>query len=125
MIANRQLKQQTRDLLEGLGSCRNQVADTLRRAGVRGKPKDEGDCAVAVYLKAVLGSDQRIHSLAVQSSNVKVVTDQPRRLHPRTWVTVWLPEPVRQFIVAFDGAAYPDLVRKGSDQARHSIGTIN
>ena len=40
--------------------------------------------------------------------------DEPTRFHRLNLVTVLLPEPVRQFIVAFDEAVYLTLIREGS-----------
>jgi hypothetical protein len=112
MIGNRQLKEQIRDLLVGLGSCRTEVAQALHHLGVRAVPQDPKDCAVAVYLRAVLGADLRVESLFVRSRDVKVRTDEPKRFHLPHLVTVALPQPICQFIVAFDEAVYPDLLRE-------------
>jgi hypothetical protein len=40
---------------------------------VRGAPRDRQDCAIAVYLRAVLGADSRVQSVSVQNGVVKVV----------------------------------------------------
>ncbi len=117
MTGNRQLKKQTRELLGGLGSCRAEVAGTLRGVGVRAVPKDPRDCAVAIYLGAVLGADTRIKSLAVQSGDVKVLVEEPKWFHLPNVVRVQLPKAVRQFIEAFDQAVYPDLIREGCQRS--------
>ncbi|MGA7419621.1 MAG: hypothetical protein WB765_15055 [Acidimicrobiales bacterium] len=110
MRGNRLLKRQIREVLTGLGSCENDVAAALGGTGVRAEPRDPRDCAIAVYLRAVVGVDHRISSVAVQRSDVKVLTE-PARFGLPNIVTVRLPEPVRRFIEAFDKAAYPKLIR--------------
>lgn len=120
MNTNRQLHQQIQDLLLGLGSCRTEVAETLRRLGVRARPKDAQGCAIALYLKAVLGADRRVRSLDVKNSGVTVRIDGSRRWSRS--MTIALPEPAREFIVAFDEAVYPDLIRDEMIEARPQPG---
>ncbi len=115
MKGNRQLKRQIRELLSGLGGCGSEVAAALGDLGVRAEPRDPRDCAIAVYLRAVVGADHRIRAVAVQRDDVKVLTERARFNLPNV-VTVRLPEPVRRFIEAFDEAAYPNLIRW-----RHSV----
>jgi len=110
----RQLHDQTRDLLVDLGTSRAEVADALRDLGVVATPKDPQDCAIAVYLKAILGTERRVRSLAVKCNCVMVFLDEAKRFHWRSVVTIELPEPVGEFVVAFDQGAYPELTRKGS-----------
>jgi hypothetical protein len=116
VIGNRQLKKQIQDLLVGLGSCRFEVAQALHDLGVRAVPKDPCECAVAIYLKAVLNADLRIASLVVESRDVKVRIEGSKWFHFHI-ATVALPQPIRQFIVAFDEAVYPDLLRKESSES--------
>jgi hypothetical protein len=119
MSGSRELKNQTRDLLVELGTSRTEVARTLRSLGVRAVPNDPQDCAVAVYLRAVMGADRRIRSFAVQSGDVKVLVDEPKWFRLPNVVRVLLPAPVRDFIAAFDGRVYPDLVLR--DRASSSM----
>jgi hypothetical protein len=115
--ANGLLKKQTQDLLSGLGNCRTEVAEEMRRLGIRAAPRDPHGCAIAVYLTAVLGADLRVRSLAVESAAVRVRLEGSRRIHWPRFVTVRLPEPVREFIVAFDQALYPAMIRaEGVDE---------
>ena len=117
MSANGLLKKQTQDLLSGLGNCRTEVAEEMRRLGIRAAPRDPHGCAIAVYLTAVLGADLRVRSLAVESAAVRVRLEGSRRFHWPRFVTVRLPEPVREFIVAFDQALYPAMIRaEGVDE---------
>lgn len=116
----RQLQDQTRDLLVGLGGSQTEVAESLGSSGVLATPKDPEDCAVAVYLRATLGTEQRVKSLAIKCNCVMIFLDGPRRFHWRNVVKVELPEPVCQFILAFDQGAYPNLVRGSGPLPRHS-----
>jgi hypothetical protein len=75
---------------------------------------------VATYLGAVLGADPRVRSLTTGQSQVKVVVNGPVRFFPPVIVRVPLPQPVRQFIVAFDRGMYPMLVRGPVEKARQS-----
>ena len=69
---------------------------------------------MAVYLKAVLGADLRVASVLVHSRSVKVLVEGPKWYHWSHLVTVALPPPLRDFIVAFDESVYPDLLREES-----------
>jgi hypothetical protein len=89
-------------------------------AGVWGARNDPRCCAVATYLGAVLGGDPRVRSLTTGQSQVKIVVNGPVRLLPAVTVRVPLPQPVRQFIVAFDRGMYPMLVRGPVEKARQS-----
>ncbi|HLH29295.1 MAG TPA: hypothetical protein VKW77_10280, partial [Acidimicrobiales bacterium] len=61
----RQLKKETSGLLAGLGSTADEVADSLRQAGVEGVRKSNRSCAVARYLAAVMGGEPGVRSVAV------------------------------------------------------------
>ena len=98
------LGRQVGGLLEGLGSSGQEVAQTLVDQGVRGNPGDVGQCALAVYLRAVLGADPRVRSVAVTDRWVNIGT---------AWRTHLVVEPpaVRTFIHLFDAGRFPQLVR--------------
>jgi hypothetical protein len=120
MRRNRQLRDQTTELLLELGANRSEVAASLCDAGVWGARNDPRCCAVATYLGAVLGADPRVRSLTTGQSQVKIVVNGPVRFLPPVIVRVPLPQPVRQFIVAFDRGMYPMLVRGPVEKARQS-----
>jgi hypothetical protein len=120
MRRNRQLRDQTAQLLVGLGANRSEVAASLCDAGVWGARNDPTCCAVATYLSAVLGADSRVRSLTTGQSQVKIIVNGPIRILPPAVVRVPLPEPIRQFIVAFDRGMYPMLVRDPAEDARQS-----
>ncbi|MBO0747506.1 MAG: hypothetical protein J2O47_04105 [Acidimicrobiaceae bacterium] len=78
---------------------------------MQGNPGDVLQCALAVYLRAVLGADPRVRSVAVTDRWVNVGT---------AWRTHLVVEPpaVRTFIHLFDAGRFPELVR--SDVAQRS-----
>jgi hypothetical protein len=96
-------------LLDSLGSDRDQVARRLEDSGVLGTPSDPQGCAVAAYLMAVVGSDPEVRSVHVSRSDI--IIDTARWWRPR--VVVRLPEAVRRFVSAFDERQYPRLLRAG------------
>ena len=104
----RTLKRHTNELLTGLGESPDEVAATLRAAGVRGVPRDNRSCAVAVYVSALMGSEPRIRSVAVGhcALSITVVTQDQR---PAGRLLVQLPKPVRRFVAAFDDHRYPSV----------------
>jgi len=127
MSDQRQLKRQVRGLLGGLGSCEDEVAQSLQRAGVHGVPKDNRSCAVALYVGAVMASDPRIRSIkvghcsllidmaAVDSATIEtggIDTGTSPAWRPAGRMLVQLPKPVRQFVAAFDARRYPAVTRE-------------
>jgi hypothetical protein len=120
MRRNRRLGVQVGELLIGLGANRSEVAASLCDAGVWGARNNPRCCAVASYLGAVLGADPRVRSLTTGQSQVKITVNGPLPFLPPAVVRVALPQPVRQFIVAFDRGMYPMLVRGSVEDARQS-----
>jgi hypothetical protein len=94
-------------LLGGLGEDAAEVAKRLDEAGVRGTPRDVRDCAIAVYLSAVLGADPDVRGLDVMADGI--VISPTRRWAPS--ISVGLSAPVRTFVAGFDRNDYPALVR--------------
>ncbi len=74
MSEHRQLKAQTRALLTGLGTCPDEVAESLRSAGVHGVPRNNRSCAVALYLSVLMGSDPRVRSIKVGHCSLLIDT---------------------------------------------------
>jgi hypothetical protein len=116
MVGNRQLKTQIHEVLVQLGGCRTEVAEALSNSGVRAVPQDPQNCALAVYLKAVLGGDQRVSSVLVRRRDVEVLVDERKLYRVAHRVRISLPQPIRDFIVAFDVSAYPALLRETTTQ---------
>lgn len=101
------VRRQTEELLAALGDTPTRVAATLASAGVKGTPANSRECAVAVYLDAVVAADSRVRGVKVCKSEVLV----ERTGWWRRSVVVPLPTPVRQFIAAFDARTFPELLR--------------
>jgi hypothetical protein len=103
----RALRSETRQLLAALGQDADQVATSLAAGGVRGKRTSTRECAVAVYLSAIVGADERVSAIAVAGTRMRITL----RSHWTPPVVVWLPPAVRQFVSAFDAGRFPSLVR--------------
>ena len=103
----RELRGHADCMLATLGDDAGEVARRLEDAGVRGTPGDPRDCAIAVYLSAVVAADPRVRSLRVMSQ--RVVISPTRWGHPP--IVVELSDALRAFVVAFDRRAYPTIVR--------------
>jgi hypothetical protein len=101
------VRRQTEALLSELGDSPAKVATALASAGVRGVPANSRECAVAVYLGAVVSADSRVRGVKVCKSEVLV----ERTGWWRRSVVVPLPSAVRQFIAAFDARTFPELLR--------------
>ena len=100
------IRHQTADLLAALGGTGPDVATSLADYEVRGRPRDPHGCAVAVYLRAVLGADPRIKAVKVSETSVRVTLMERRR-----GVQVSSPRAVRGFIESFDHGLFPSLIR--------------
>ena len=103
------LGKQAGGLLKTLGADAGSVATSLAAAGVKGQPADARQCALAVYLHAVMDGDPRVTSVRVFHD--RLVIGSPGRLRQRR-VVVSLPAAVRAFVTGFDAQRYPVLVRQ-------------
>jgi len=103
----RRLRNDVSQLLGGLGDDAAEVAKRLEAAGVQGTPRDVRDCAIAVYLSAVLGGDPDVRGLDVMADGI--VISPARRWAPS--ISVGLSPPVRMFVAGFDRNDFPGLVR--------------
>ncbi len=108
----RQIKKKTSGLLAELGDSPDEVAETLRATGVRGVPRDNRSCAVALYLSALVGSEPSIRSVAVGHCSLTINLVAPRDSRPAGRLQVQLPKPVRRFVAAFDARQYPTVTRE-------------
>jgi hypothetical protein len=106
----RQLKRETHALLAGLGDSPDEVAESLWKAGIRGVPRDNRTCAVALYVSAVMGSEPAIRSVSVGHCSIAVTVVKPTDLRPAGRLLIQLPKPVRRFVAAFDDRRYPQVV---------------
>jgi hypothetical protein len=123
MSQYRALKQQTGTLLRQLGDSPDEVADALRRSGVRGVPRSNRSCAIALYLAALLGSDTRVRSVRVGHCSLQLALATGPEHRPAGHLTVQLPKPVRRFVAAFDAHEYPDILREPAPPERPALGT--
>ena len=113
-----QLKRQTRAILSELGSSPDEVAESLRAAGVHGVPRDNRSCAVALYLTALMGSDPRVRAVNVGHCSLLIDTAAPPEFRPNGRLLVQLPKPVRQFVAAFDARRYPTVTREPAERTQ-------
>ena len=110
----RELGRQTETLVGALGHEPRAVASALAAAGVRGQPADARQCALAMYVRAVMEGDDRVGMVRVFHDRLMI--NSPGRFRQNR-VTVMLPSAVRSFISGFDAELYPELVRPGEDVA--------
>jgi hypothetical protein len=111
MSDRRQLKQETRAVLTGLGTNADEVARSLASAGINGVPKNNRSCAVALYLNALIGADKRVQSIKVGHCSLFIDLASASGTRPAGRLQVQLPKPVRQFVAAFDAHSYPAVTR--------------
>jgi hypothetical protein len=90
--------------LDNLGGTPDQVADRLRALGIKGDRIDPDSCPVAVYLTG-LGLARDGEQICVTSTQVAV----RKRNRVSVSCSVSTPEPVREFIRAFDRGVHLDL----------------
>jgi hypothetical protein len=83
--------------LAALGTTPDQVAERLHAGRFFGEPAEAHDCPIARYLRAVLTS---MAGVSVGESTVAIARTAGRL------TTVYLPDPVRRFIAAFDLGGY-------------------
>lgn len=114
---HRELKRQAGDLLAELGRDPDEVAAALEAAGVRGDPRSNQSCAVALYLNAAMGADPRIRSVAVGPCTVLLDMAAPPDRRPAGKLQVQLPKAVRRFVAAFDARQYPEVTRPPATDA--------
>jgi hypothetical protein len=108
-----ELRAQVAHELRSLGSSKDEVAQRLEAAGVRGTPSSVSDCAIAVYLSAVVASDARVDAVLVGDHRVFIKLDGRWRL-----LGTALPKPLRRFVADFDRQRYPALVRPTAEVGR-------
>lgn len=114
--SHRSLRHDVTLFLDELGSTSAEVAARLADDGIRGVPGSTDSCAIAVYLHAVLGADDRVRDIHVSNGWVTV----SRRWGPG--VLASQPNPVRAFIRMFDAGLFPELVRSGGAPTSPSPG---
>ena len=107
----RQIKRQAAELLGELGESPDEVAASLESAGVRGVPKSNTSCAIALYTAALMRTDPRVRGVAVGPCSLLITLTRPADSRPAGKLSVQLPKPVRDFVAGFDARRYPTVVR--------------
>jgi hypothetical protein len=107
----RQIRKRAGALLDGLGRSPDEVAASLREAGVQGVPRSNSSCAIALYADALLRADPRIRSVAVGPCTLVLTLTREDGARPGGKLVVQLPKAVRGFVAGFDAQAYPDVIR--------------
>ena len=106
----RDIKRRATALLESLGHDPDEVATALEVAGVKGVPRSNSACAVALYASAVMKTDPRIKAVAIGPCTM-ILTLLKGDGRPGGRLIVQLPRPVRGFVDRFDTAHYPSVLR--------------
>lgn len=114
------LARHTTMLLNGLGRDPAAIAGSLAAAGVQGEPADARQCALAMYLRAVMAADPRVTSVRVFHD--RVVVGVPGNGVRRRRVPVAMAPALRAFVSGFDAQRYPMLVRGLSHRSCSGIG---
>jgi hypothetical protein len=108
----RQLKKHTTALLDELGDSPDLVAASLEAAGVKGIPKDNRSCAVALYLSAQMGTEAEVRSITVGHCSMLITLVNPHDARPAGRLLIQLSKTMRRFVAAFDAMQYPLIVRR-------------
>ncbi len=106
MNERKEVRQDVEQFLRQLGEDARGVTERLRLQGVRGKPRDSRECAIARCLSLVTSSDPRVRSISVRRDDVRVLLSRP------VWLPIRIPlsPALRDFILLFDASILPDLV---------------
>lgn len=99
-------------VLSEMGDCHEQVAETLRNAQIKGRQGDLNDCPIARYTAARVREHLPSGSVIVTVCGCVTVATSGDDFKV---ISADTPEPVREFIAAFDNAEadhdlYADLV---------------
>ncbi|HEV3280728.1 MAG TPA: hypothetical protein VG032_03900 [Acidimicrobiales bacterium] len=114
----RQLKKHTRALLSDLGDSPDLVAASLQAAGVKGIPKDNRSCAVALYLSAQMGTEAEVRAITVGHCSMLITLVNPHDSRPAGRLLIQLSKPMRRFVAAFDAMQYPMITRNSTGTSR-------
>jgi hypothetical protein len=106
-------------LTESLGSSPDAVAANLAALRAHGTPSNSSECAIARYLRAIVGAEMAVADLAVSDRRVHII-----RADRHMPMTVRLPAAVTKFIRAFDDGCYPELVEVPRSRARSLIALL-
>jgi hypothetical protein len=93
------LREDAARLLEELGGTVSEVAVSLGSMGIRVQPSNPNDSPAARYLHAVIGADNRVRQIKVNTRWLILKTH--RRWTPAIWTP--LPDPVVRLTVNYCG----------------------
>lgn len=85
--------------LSALGADADVVADSIFATGARGVQGSSGTCPLAVWATELVG-----HEVVVGADRLWLMSGD------FAFMVLTLPEPVAEFVFAFDQLAYPDLL---------------
>jgi hypothetical protein len=85
--------------LKALGNNSDEVAESLRKEGIKGKKQSKTCCPIINYLHR----DMKYKGLTSPVTGV-ITWDDPQTLDPLC------PETIHSFMVNFDSGMYPDLI---------------
>ncbi len=105
MNSRRTMRRAVSGLVEDLGSTHHAIAESLAEHGVRGVPGNHEQCALARYLRAVVGADPETVTVSIPGPTLHVQLSKGRPA-----VRLRLTPEVRAFIQAFDAGLFPNLV---------------
>jgi hypothetical protein len=100
----RGLRRSVRQLAESLGPTPDAVAASLADLSIRGVRRSPSECAVARYLRVILGTEKGVADVWV------VDRIYVRRTNRRILVPIRPTKAMLRFIYAFDRGGYPELV---------------
>lgn len=101
----RSLRRSLEELVDGFGPTPDGVAASLEASGVRGTPGDVTGCAIARYMRAIVGGEPSVSEVMVSEHKLRVT-----RKWGRFPITISLPRAVTSFVREFDAGSYPQLV---------------
>jgi hypothetical protein len=114
LFQRRRIRKEATLLVRSLGQTSDQVAHSLTEAGVRGIPSDPFECALALYLSAILPAHPGIEEIAVGTTKKKKIGPSKLIIRqgslPRWTIKIRLTPVIRQFLADFDSCRYVELL---------------
>ncbi len=114
LLQRRRIRKEADQLLQSLGQTSDQVARSLTDAGVRGIPSSAFDCALALYLSAILPAHAGIEEIAVGTTKKRRIAPSKLIIRqgslPRWTIQVGLTPAIAQFLIDFDACRYVELL---------------
>lgn len=95
----RRAAKKTLGVLDELGSTSEEIAESLIKAGIKGRPYRAKDCPIRNYLRARLPYEDVVSSISGSSIKTRLGV-----------VNVSHSEIVRQFMWGFDSGRWADLI---------------